>query len=137
MVRPGAIQARTAWVPVGDGLEREFVVTLPLRTVSEMNARGNWQVTHRRRKLHRSVAGWTVAGALRVDAICGPWEVVLTRFSVGKGLDPHDGLPSAFKGIVDGIADALEIDDADPQVTWTYRQAKGPPGVEIRIRRRG
>ncbi len=54
-----------------------------------------------------------------------PCVITLTRLSFGK-LDEHDGLPNAFKAVVDGIADAMGIRDNNPAVKWKYAQQPAP-----------
>lgn len=57
------------------------------------------------------------------------WSVELVRLSSGQ-LDEHDGLRAALKSVVDGIADALDVNDGDrARVTWLPRQRKAPRGV--------
>jgi hypothetical protein len=46
-----------------------------------------------------------------------------------RSLDSHDNLRSAMKGAVDGVADALGVDDRDPRVTWSYAQERPPKGA--------
>lgn len=69
-----------------------------------------------------------------------PGRVVLRRLSSSaRGLDKHDGLPASLKSIVDGIADALGVDDGGPLVEWecqNKRCARGHFGIEITIERR-
>lgn len=141
-MKPAAIQARTAWVPVGDGLERELVVTLPLRTVSEANTRCHWAVRANRAKTQRLCAALSVRRYVQAEArrICGdplrirvllPVVVTLTRRSP-RALD-DDNLRSALKAVRDGVADALGVDDRDPRVTWEYDQVRGSYGVDVRI----
>ncbi len=69
-----------------------------------------------------------------------PVVATVVRLAPGNGLDPHDGLRAALKGVVDGVADWLGLDnDRDPRVTWEYDQRRSPKGiyaVEIRIDRR-
>jgi hypothetical protein len=49
--------------------------------------------------------------------------------SAGR-LDPHDGLGASLKGIIDGIADALGIDDGDEsRVRFVLQQRKCAPKV--------
>jgi hypothetical protein len=67
-----------------------------------------------------------------------PARVLVTRCSAGH-LDGHDNLREALKRVVDGIAEALGIDDGGPFVDWDYDQAKVSPGVHgvrVRIERR-
>ena len=56
------------------------------------------------------------------------WQVELTRLSAGT-LDSHDGLRSALKWVVDGIAEALDVDDGDRAhfAEPLYSQRKTPP----------
>jgi hypothetical protein len=69
-----------------------------------------------------------------------PCVVTLVRMSSHhKGLDGHDNLRSALKWVVDGIAEALGIDDGGSAVTWRYGQEqckRGEFGVTVRITRR-
>ena len=59
---------------------------------------------------------------------------VWLRRRAPRVLDLHDGLPMSLKAVVDGIADALEIDDADPRVAWSYGQEKDSEyGVDVMI----
>lgn len=66
-----------------------------------------------------------------------PAVVTITRFSAGS-LDAHDGLRSALKRVVDGVAACLGIDDGRGPVRWLYEQVRAPRGVhgiKIRIER--
>jgi hypothetical protein len=38
-----------------------------------------------------------------------------------------DNLQASFKNCRDAVADRMDIDDADPRVTWRYAQEKGAP----------
>ena len=54
-----------------------------------------------------------------------PYLVTLTRVSAGR-MDT-DGLAASQKGIRDGIAEALGIDDGDiARLRYRYAQRKGP-----------
>lgn len=61
----------------------------------------------------------------------GPLLVVTVTRVAPRKLDAHDNLRAALKPHVDGIADALRIDDASPLVRWDYAQRKGPEAVEL------
>jgi hypothetical protein len=66
-----------------------------------------------------------------------PCIVTLTRVSAGK-MDT-DGLAASQKGVRDGIAHALGIDDGSVFVEWRYAQMKGPQkqhAVHVRIERK-
>jgi len=67
-----------------------------------------------------------------------PCVVTMTRHSAGT-LD-DDNLRSALKGVRDGIADRLGVDDASPAVEWKYEQAackRGTYGVSVQIEETG
>jgi hypothetical protein len=129
--------ARTAWL-AGD--RHELVVTVPVKTVSEANARGHWAKKARRMKAHRQTVGLVVRAALHGAGVSAPLTVEMTRLGPTGGLDT-DNLVSSLKGVRDGVADALGIDDGDPRVTWTCHQRpsgkRGLWAVEIRIVRGG
>lgn len=108
------------------------IVTLPLRTVSESNGREHWAKKAKRVKSHRTAAAFA-ARALLVRPL--PAIVLLVRVAP-RALD-DDNLRGALKAVRDGIADAFEIDDRDPRVTWEYAQRMGLPGlyqVEMGVR---
>lgn len=100
-------------------------VTLPLRTISEPNARGHWSTRAKRVKAHRTTA--LLALRARVRELTLPAVVVLTRQAPSSGLD-DDNLRAALKAVRDGVADALGVDDRDPRVRWEYRQERAPRG---------
>lgn len=54
--------------------------------------------------------------------------VTLTRGGPDT-LDSEDNLTAAFKAVRDGIAGALEVNDAHPLLRWLYAQRKGGRGV--------
>jgi hypothetical protein len=89
----------------------------------------------RRRKAQRTAAQAHVLAAGPLPEL--PLLVSVTRVAPSDGLDPHDALGPALKGVIDGIADALGLkNDRDPRVTWALGQVRGPKGyygVEIRI----
>lgn len=113
-----------------------MIATLTMRTIPEGNARERWQGRHRRRKGQRNTAALLVRHALRAEPVEGPWLVTMTRVAPSRGLDAHDGLPMSLKAVVDGVADALGIDDADPRVTWAYAQKRGAYAVIVSIEAR-
>ena len=95
------------------------------------------------RKQHEDGANETRAAMYRakltaIDLV--PCVVTLRRLSSHwRGLDTHDGLPGSLKYVVDGIAEALGIDDGGPMVTWRYENkkcARGMFGVEVEVVRR-
>lgn len=103
---------------------------LPLRTVSALNMREHWAAKARRVKDERSTAFYLCRKFARDVGV--PCIVTMTRRSPGT-LD-DDNLRGALKGVRDGIADALGIDDRDPRVQWHYQQQKaGHHAVLVRI----
>ena len=90
---------------------------LPIRLPSVANLREHWAAKARRVKVQRQ----TVAMALRpYGAPEPPVTVEITRIAA-RSLD-SDNLASAAKGLRDGIADWLGVDDGHPGITWVYKQ---------------
>lgn len=111
-----------------------IVVTLPLRTVSEANRRDHWRVKAKRAQEQRSVTRMAVLPRTRnlIPAIDWTLCTVLLVRTGPRFLD-GDNLCGALKGVRDGVADALGVQDNDPRVTWAYGQDRGPAGVRISI----
>lgn len=121
-----------------------MIMTIPIKTVSEANARGHWRSRHRRSKAQRAAvqAHWFVASIhqLFVGAkLPSPWVVTLTRIAPSSGLD-DDNLRSALKAVRDQVADELGLpNDRDPRVTWEYAQERGKArhyAVRVTVERR-
>lgn len=126
-----------------------FEVTLPLKT---KNPNNNAQGTTRgamfgraaKRAKERAMAKLAVGAYVN---LCGgaaallPVEVTLTRVAPSNGLDEHDALGPAMKGVIDGVADALGLkNDRTPLVTWKLDQRRGAKGVYqvvVRVMPRG
>jgi hypothetical protein len=115
-----------------------LLVMLPLRTKNPLNTGfGTFSqvariVATKRRKEEREVSKLALVAALRRRGLFPsafiPCLVTLTRVSIGT-LD-DDGLAASCKGIRDGIADALELDDGDrSRLCFRYAQRKGKRGV--------
>ncbi len=123
----------------------DLVIALPLRLTNPLNgSHKHWAVKARARKEHRSTVALALNAPLSafreiiVRQAGGAKSLLVTVIRVApRQLDPHDGLPASCKGVVDGIADALDIDDRDPRIMWTYDQKKGSRpnqyGVEIHL----
>lgn len=132
---------RSSWLPVAGAQDAyELVVTVPVKTVSETNAREHWASRHRRRATIRQTVGLVVRGALQGAGVTGPLTVEMTRLGPTGGLD-DDNLIGSLKAVRDGVADALGVDDADPRITWRCHQRpsgkRGVWAVEIRMVRGG
>ena len=101
-----------------------MIVTIPIRIESTQNLRECWQVRAKRTKGHRLAVPWHLKAAKAPQVL--PCTVTLTRIAP-RALDSHDNLRAGLKAAVDGVADWLQADDADPRITWLYAQAKGKP----------
>lgn len=110
--------------------------TLPIRTANPNNgATGNTKlaaIIKTRLRAQQRRAAWlrTMAALGKGTAPALPVIVTVTRVAPSKGLDPHDGLGAALKGLIDGIADGLGLkSDRDDRVEWRLAQRRGPAGV--------
>ena len=103
--------------------------TVPLRLPSVMNCREHWAAKARRIKKHRRDA-WLAMKSLGSPPPA-PLTITITRIGT-KSLDT-DNLAASAKGIRDGIADWLDIDDGDERLDWRYEQRRGPYSVEVQI----
>ena len=107
-------------------------VTIPLRTTNPLNgSTGNSRVAaairSRKRAEHRAVARMAVSAELKRTPGSGVFTrnwITVTLTRVSPGTMDTDGLAASFKGIRDGIADAIGIDDGDPRITFKYAQEK-------------
>lgn len=119
---------------------------IPVRTVSEANMREHWAVKARRKRDHTQTsmlvarsqlakAGVQASGWVPLTLANGGIRITMTRLGV-RALDT-DNLAGALKGVQDGIAKALGVDDGDPRLEWVYRQEKGSKrsfGVVVEIK---
>lgn len=111
------------------------MIEIPLKTISEANARDHWSKKAKRVRHHRSTAHLLTKRVARATAL--PVVVTLTRVSPSSGLD-DDNLRSALKAVRDGIADAYGVDDRDPGIAWRYAQRRGTAyAVQVEIERTG
>lgn len=115
----------------------EFMIP-GLRLVNTANRRPeNSFARARRRRMERdSVAKMFASVRYRSPTHPNPpWVITLTRQSPGGRMDEHDGLPNAFKSIVDEICNQLRVDDGDKEnVRFVYQQVYArEPSVKVRI----
>jgi hypothetical protein len=102
---------------------------IPIKTISEANARGHWSKRAKRARAQRKMAGMITSSELVRHLCDNPMDnmtlfrIKLTR--IGKGRMDSDNLAGAMKAIRDGIAEAIGIDDGDPRMTWDYAQETG------------
>lgn len=101
-----------------------ILFTLPLKTVNPLNRREHWAVRARRTRAQRLTA------RACTNAVWPPiWRkgeptptLLLTRLAPRK-MDIHDGVPAACKPIVDGIADALGVDDQHLSIRYAQEKS--------------
>lgn len=120
--------------------DRSIRLTVPVKTISENNAREHHMARHRRRAMQRQVVTIHML-AHRLCRPAPPYQITLTRIA-GRKLD-SDNLQGACKAIRDAVAAALGIDDGDEEHAWLYAQRKARPreiglqvggyGVEILV----
>jgi hypothetical protein len=145
--RPPAAPPDVAGRPDGSaqGSNSVLSATVPLRIRSESNLREHWRVKSARTKRERDAAKIVVRAALwswrLLERLEQPYLVRLVRIigPRGRALDGHDNLRAACKHAVDGVADALGVDDGDlSAVTWDYgAQERGEDwGLRIEISER-
>lgn len=114
---------------------------LPMALPSCANLREHWAVRAKRVKGQRLAATFALramVGDVRAELQAGARLVVTLTRVAPRQLD-DDNLASAFKGVRDGVADVLGIDDRDTRVAWRYEQEKGAPkqaavGIRIDVR---
>ena len=104
-------------------------IRVPVKAVSEANQREHWAPKAKRQKSHKSAAYLRVLA--RRPSIKPVLKITLTRVSP-RALD-GDNLQGSMKAVRDGVCKALRIDDASPLVRFEYAQAKGEPGVIVRV----
>lgn len=116
------------WAPGRTG--PDFVIgtiTLPVRTVSESNARGHWSARAKRAREQRGATRLVCGAPLakyRSGLRDGSVHHVFVRLVrvAPRQLD-DDNLRAALKAIRDGVTDALGLaSDRDDRLTWTYYQ---------------
>lgn len=107
------------------------VVTVPIRTVSEANARDGWRKKSRRAQEQKFLVRAHV-GVEFARRNAPPYDVTLVRIGPKK-LD-KDNLANSFKWVQDAVAAVLGVDDGEEdKVQWHYRQEPGGKKYAVRI----
>lgn len=109
-------------------------ITIPgLMLPSCANLREHWATRSRRVRKQRDLVTLVLRRTVvSLMPVAGPLEVTITRVAPRR-LD-SDNAVSACKGVRDAVALLLGVDDRDDDVVcWRVEQAKGPPGVRVRI----
>lgn len=102
---------------------------IPMETPNTKNRREHWRpradrTAAQRAKTRKAVAKWLEAN--------GPvLRITVTRVAPRR-ID-QTNLGAALSAVVDGIADALRLDDGSLAVDWVLRQRKGRAAVEWEI----
>ena len=106
------------------------MIFLPMHVTCKNNQRKHWAVKARETKAERSSTYILVK--LMKNRPPFPVKVTLTRCAPRK-LDKWN-LGSAFKAVIDGVADAYGVDDGDDRWEFVFKQRKQKEcGVEIEI----
>ena len=117
-------------------------VTVPGLVMKNLtNQREHWSDSAGRARLQRTQSAMMTRLKLQTRGVRSAVEqamgngglvVHITRIAK-RSLDEGDNLPASAKHVRDGVSDALEVDDADKRVSWTYEQKAGEPAVTIDI----
>lgn len=106
-------------------LERKVTITIPIRTVSELNCSENrWKKSDRHKAQRGAIS--RILGPLR-EKILLPCHMHLVRYAPRK-LDAHDNLPASLKYIVDSCCAVISGDyrpgkaDSDKSFSFSYGQ---------------
>jgi hypothetical protein len=114
-----------------------MLMSIPIRTVSEMNQREHWATRRKRKVIQQAHVAIAFSGSNATwwrRNHQPPYAVTLTRIAPRRF--DSDNLASSWKHVQDEVARQLGIDDGSDLVRWTYEQKKGLPkqyAVEIRI----
>jgi crossover junction endodeoxyribonuclease RusA len=106
----------------------DLVVRLPWPSgLLSPNARPHWSAKARAAKKYRALCSWTIAGAGRVVVPEGARVLVdLTFYGPTLGRYDADNALARMKSGLDGLADALRVDDSRFEITFR----KSPPGTK-------
>lgn len=97
-------------------------ISIPLKTISTANARINRFKLASMTKLQRSKVRNTLMSEVPIPPST-PLAVVITR--IGPKKMDSDNLAISQKGVRDGVADWLGVDDGHPDIEWRYEQRTG------------
>jgi hypothetical protein len=106
----------------------------PTHLASRANGRGK-TLQYAKPTAELRKVGWYLGYKLKTQFdFGGAWWYAVKITRIGKHpLDPFDNLPMSMKPLVDGIADALEVDDANPLVRYVPHQEIGTPSVTVEL----
>lgn len=95
-----------------------MTATIPIRLPSISNQRLHWAAKYRLLKSHKEAAYIVLPKS--AASMTPPYRITLTR--VGPRLLDRDNLVAAFKGVIDGIASRLGLNDNDPRLDFIFEQ---------------
>ena len=105
MVAPNEKKPTEAKLTLNSELhEKKAIITLPIRTVSELNSTEHWTKKHKRHRIQQKTIA-IVLNPIR-KKISLPCHIHLTRFAPRK-LDKHDNLPASMKYILDACCSII------------------------------
>lgn len=108
-------------------MKPSFVLTAPIRTVSEANQRNAWG-TRKRASSQRQTLGMILrTHTFKPGSLATPLALRFVRIAPRR-LD-SDNLARAMKALRDELCRWLGYDDGDERLTFTYDQERGRPKV--------
>jgi hypothetical protein len=111
-----------------------LLVTLPFRLSSRGNARGH-SLAHAKgiaAQREGTTLKLAVHRARLIDHLDKSAVLAVRAVRVSpQELDVHDNLGMSLKAVIDGIADALKVTDADPRIEFIPDAQRGAPGVVV------
>lgn len=106
----------------------KVVITLPIKTISELNCSEHWTQKHKRHKSQKRTVE-LILNPVRIN-IQLPCHIHLIRYAPGK-LNRHDNLPASMKYIVDACCAIItgdfrpgRADDDEERISISYDQIK-------------
>jgi len=111
-----------------------LVVPWPPATLNP-NARVHWATLAKAKKRYRKDCGWLARaqGARRMEAFIGRLDVIITLCPPVRGQVDFDNSIASLKSGIDGIADAIGIDDGKWRMTFKSAAPQGNGLVMITI----
>ncbi len=113
----------------------EFVIEAGRDEVKSLNSREHFRVKAKRVAALREKASEACGESVAVAPTL-PLTVTLTRVYGPRGqeLDRWDNLPGSMKPVIDGVCDAIGLDDRDKRLTVAFEQERGDRcAVRVRV----
>lgn len=110
-------------------MNKVFDVTIPLKTVSELNDQSHWRIKHKRHQKQKKWVAWELCASKPL--ITTPVKIVLTR--IAPRTFDYVNLVSSFKWIEDSVCEYIYPGlapgraDGMPGITTFFSQEKGLP----------